>query len=63
MMERTISSWAAPSMPRSVMPARSLRSMASIRSRDRLKPMARRSSSASPPEKPAATMAIRSSCS
>ena len=34
-----------------------------MRSTERLKPMARRSSSASPPLKPAAVMAMRSSCS
>ena len=34
-----------------------------MRSTERLKPMARRSSSASPPLKPAIVIAIRSSCS
>ena len=37
--------------------------IACIRSTERLEPMARRSSSASPPVNPAATMAIRRSCS
>ena len=45
------------------MPARSRASIAFMRFSERLKPMARRSSSASPPVKPAATMAIRRSCS
>ena len=40
-------------MPRSAIPARSRASIASIRSSERLKPIARRSSSASPPVKPA----------
>ena len=34
-----------------------------MRSTERLKPIARRSSSASPPVKPAATIAMRMSCS
>ena len=42
---------------------RSLASMACMRSAERLKPMARRSSSASPPLKPATAMAMRRSCS
>ena len=45
------------------MPARSCTSIAFIRSSERLKPIARRSSSASPPVKSATTIAIRSSCS
>ena len=48
---------------RASMPARSFASIACIRSTERLKPMARRSSSASPPVKPAATIAMRRSCS
>ena len=45
------------------MPLRSRASILSIRSTERLKPIARRSSSASPPVKPAAVIAMRSSCS
>ncbi len=44
-------------------PSRSLTSISAMRFCERLKPMARRSSSASPPVKPATAMAIRSSCS
>ena len=50
-------------IPRSVIPLRSLSTIAFICSTERLEPMARRSSSASPPVKPAATMATRRSCS
>ena len=46
-----------------VIPRRKSSSMAFIRSIERLKPIARRSSSAWPPVKPAATIAIRISCS
>ncbi len=62
-MDFTICSCAAPSIPRSLIPRRSFSSIAVIRSCERLKPIARRSSSASPPVKPAATIAIRRSCS
>ncbi len=54
---------ALPEIPRSVMPRRRRPTIACIRSTERLEPMARRSSSASPPVKPAATMAMRRSCS
>ena len=50
-------------MPFGAMPSRSRGSICCIRFTDRLKPIARRSSSASPPENPATTIAIRSSCS
>ena len=50
-------------IPLAVMPARSFSSMRFIRSALRLLPIARRSSSASPPENPAATIAMRMSCS
>src|SRR5207237_1047740 len=59
----TISSCAAAVIPRAAIPSRSRRSIAAMRSTERLKPMARRSSSASPPVKPATVMAMRSSCS
>ena len=45
------------------MPSRSFTSMSRMRFSLRLKPKARRNSSASPPLKPAAIMAMRSSCS
>jgi len=45
------------------MPSRSFTSTSAIRRSLRLKPKARRSSSASLPVKPAATIAMRSSCS
>ena len=54
---------ASPVIPRSAIPERSRDSIAFIRFSERLKPMARRSSSASPPVKPATVMAIRRSCS
>ena len=54
---------ASPTMPRSFMPARRRVSIAFMRLSERLKPMARRSSSASPPVKPATVIAMRSSCS
>ena len=50
-------------MPCRAIPSRSCTSICFIRCSDRLKPIARRSSSAWPPVKPAATIAIRSSCS
>ncbi len=53
----------SPVIPRSAIPARSRPSIAFMRFSERLKPMARRSSSASPPVKPATVMAIRRSCS
>ena len=53
----------SPVIPRSAIPARSRASIAFMRFSERLKPIARRSSSASPPVKPAAVIAIRSSCS
>ena len=62
-MACTISSAAAPSMHCRVIPARSLASISTMRSSLRLNPKARRSSSASLPLKPAATIAIRKSCS
>ena len=58
-----ISSAASPVIPCFSMPARSFPSICCIRFSDRLNPNARRSSSASPPLKPAATIAMRSSCS
>jgi len=45
------------------MPDRSRCSISCIRSIDLLNPIARRNSSASPPVKSAATIAMRSSCS
>ena len=63
MIDWTIRSCVSPTIPRSAIPARSRRSIASIRSTERLNPIARRSSSASPPEKPETTIAMRSSCS
>ena len=51
------------SMPLAVMPARSLPSRFFIRSQERRIPTARRSSSASAPEKLATVMAMRSNCS
>ena len=62
-IDRTISSAASPVMPFCAMPSRSRCSICCIRFTDRLKPIARRSSSASPPENPATTIAIRSNCS
>ena len=62
-MAWTISSAAAPSIPCRAMPARSLVSTSPMRCSLRLKPKARRSSSASLPLKPAATIAMRRSCS
>ena len=62
-MARTTSSAVVPVIPRSFIPARSRSSMGFIRCSERLKPMARRSSSASPPVKPATAIAIRRSCS
>jgi len=59
----TISSAARPSIPCRAMPARSFVSISAMRRSLRLKPNARRSSSASVPLKPAATIAMRSSCS
>src|SRR5882762_4609947 len=59
----TISSCALGVIPLAVIPSRSRRSMCFIRSTLRLLPMARRSSSASPPVKFAAVIAIRISCS
>ena len=50
-------------MPLRAIPARSLASICRMRSSERLNPIARRSSSASPPVNPAATIAIRSNCS
>ena len=50
-------------MPFLVMPSRRRASIAFIRSFDLLNPIARRNSSASPPVKLAATIAIRSNCS
>ena len=50
-------------MPFFSIPERRRVSIAPIRSSERLKPIARRSSSASPPVKPAATIAIFRSCS
>ena len=50
-------------IPRSAMPRRSFSTIACIRSTERFEPIARRSSSASPPVKPAATIATRRSCS
>ncbi len=63
LIERTIVSATSPVIPRSAMPERSRASIAFMRFSERLKPMARRSSSASPPVKPATVIAIRSSCS
>ena len=62
-MDWTISSSAAPVIPLRSMPARNFFSISFMRASERLKPMARRSSSASPPVNPAAIMAMRSSCS
>ena len=62
-MHLTIWSCAAGPMPRAAMPLRRRASIESIRSTERLKPIARRSSSASPPVKPAATIAILRICS
>ena len=59
----TISSCAAGPIPLRVMPARRSRSISFMRSIERLNPIARRSSSAWPPVKPAAAMAMRISCS
>ena len=59
----TISSWVLPVMPFRFRPARSFTSIVFMRASERLNPNARRNSSASPPEKPAQTIAIRSSCS
>ena len=53
----------SPVMPFAAMPERRRSSIDSIRSSDRLKPMARRSSSASPGVKFATAIAIRSNCS
>ena len=50
-------------MPLRAMPARSRVSICCMRFIERLKPIARRSSSASPPQNPATTIAIRRSCS
>src|SRR5882724_5776815 len=49
----------APVMPLRSMPRRSLTSISCMRFSERLKPIARRSSSASPPVKPAAIMAMQ----
>ena len=53
----------SPTMPWRVMPARSFASTAFMARSERLKPKARRNSSASPPVKPAVAMAMRRSCS
>ena len=53
----------SPVIPFASMPRRSLISTSFIRASERLNPNARRSSSASPPENPAAIMAMRKSCS
>ena len=45
------------------MPARSFTSISFMRFSERLKPIARRSSSASPPVNPAVIIAMRSNCS
>ena len=58
-----MASAAAPEMPWRAMPARSFTSTSRIARSERLKPKARRSSSASPPVKPAVAIAMRSSCS
>ena len=58
-----ISSCASREMPLRSMPSRNLTSMSRMRFSLRLKPMARRSSSASPPLNPAAIIAMRRSCS
>ena len=63
MMLRMMSSALLPVMPRAAMPLRRRASICCMRSTERLKPIARRSSSASPPVKPASVMAMRSSCS
>ena len=63
MIACTICSRASAPIPRAAMPARSRASIARIRATERLCPIARRSSSASPPVNPAATIAIRRSCS
>ena len=53
----------AATMPRSVIPERRRSSILIMRSLERLKPIARRSSSASPPVNPATVIAIFRSCS
>ena len=57
--------WSAswPSMPLAFIPARSFTSSAAILFCERFMPIARRSSSASPPVKLATAMAMRRSCS
>ena len=63
MIDCTIWSRTWPVMPFEAIPARRRFSIDPMRSIERLKPIARRSSSASPPVKPAAAIAMRSSCS
>src|SRR5258708_6284033 len=58
-----ISSWIAGLKPFWVMPLRSFASILCMRSSERLKPIALRRSSASPPVKFAAIMAMRNNCS
>ena len=58
-----MASAASPVMPWRAMPSRSFGSTSFMARSERLKPKARRSSSASPPVKPAVAMAMRSSCS
>ena len=58
-----IASAVSPVIPCFAIPARSFPSICCMRCSERLNPNARRSSSASPPLNPAATMAIRNSCS
>ncbi len=58
-----MSSAALPVIPRSAIPSRSCVSSFAMRSTERLAPIARRSSSAWPPENPAATIATFISCS
>ena len=58
-----IRSAVSPVMPFFAIPSRSCTSICFMRFSERLKPIARRSSSACPPVNPAATIAMRSSCS
>ena len=62
-MPRTICSAASGAMPFCAIPSYSAWVSAAIFASLRLDPMARRSASACPPEKPAAIMATRMSCS
>ena len=59
-MDWTMASCCLPVMPLRVMPARRRVSISRMRASERLNPMARRSSSASPPVNPATIIAMRS---